>query len=62
MSGVKAANEMCTCVFDGDMPLLRRLVAAGIPIDASDYVSGHMSETVKHTKCLKKMFLAHTQK
>ena len=28
---------LCTCVFDGNMPLVKRYVAAGVPIDAGDY-------------------------
>lgn len=28
---------MCTAVFDGDLPMLRRLVAAGVRPDAGDY-------------------------
>ena len=36
-SGVKAATVLCTCVFDGDMPLLKRYLAAGVSIDAGDY-------------------------
>ena len=38
-SGAKTANELCTCVFDGNMPLLRRFLEAGVPVDAGDYVS-----------------------
>ncbi len=31
------ASQLCTCVFEGDLPLLRRLVSAGAPADAGDY-------------------------
>jgi ankyrin repeat protein len=36
-SGVKAATVLCTCVFDGNMPLLKRYLAAGVSINAGDY-------------------------
>ena len=36
-SGVKAATVLCTCVFDGNMPLVKRYLAAGVSIDAGDY-------------------------
>ena len=31
------AAQLCTCVFDGNLPLLRRLITAGAPADAGDY-------------------------
>jgi ankyrin repeat protein len=34
---VAMAAQLCTCVFDGNMPLLRRLITAGAPADAGDY-------------------------
>ena len=34
---MQAATVLCTCVFDGNMPLVKRYVAAGVPIDAGDY-------------------------
>ncbi|KAK9903334.1 hypothetical protein WJX75_003130 [Coccomyxa subellipsoidea] len=34
---VAMASQLCTCVFEGDLPLLRRLVSAGAPADAGDY-------------------------
>ncbi|BDA49938.1 probable potassium channel AKT2 [Coccomyxa sp. Obi] len=34
---VAMASHLCTCVFEGDLPLLRRLIAAGAPADVGDY-------------------------
>ena len=34
---LQAATVLCTCVFDGNMPLVKRYLAAGVPIDAGDY-------------------------
>ena len=31
------AAQLCTCVFEGNMPLLRRLIRAGAAADAGDY-------------------------
>lgn len=31
------ASQLCTCVFEGNLPLLRRLIAAGAPADVGDY-------------------------
>ncbi len=31
------ASHLCTCVFEGDLPLLRRLITAGAPADVGDY-------------------------
>ena len=35
--GVEEAALLCTCVFDGDLRLLRRLLRAGAHVDAGDY-------------------------
>lgn len=35
--GVRVAARLCTAVFEGDLPLLRRLLEAGAPPDACDY-------------------------
>ena len=37
MAPVAAAAQLCTAVFDGDMPLLRRLLHAGANPNAADY-------------------------
>ncbi len=29
--------QLCTCVFEGNLPLLRRLIRAGAAADAGDY-------------------------
>ncbi|CAL8465533.1 g5069 [Coccomyxa elongata] len=34
---VAMASHLCTCVFEGDLPLLRRLITAGAPADVGDY-------------------------
>ena len=34
---VAMAAQLCSCVFEGNLPLLRRLVSAGAPPDAGDY-------------------------
>ncbi len=31
------AAQLCTCVFEGNLPLLRRLIRAGAAADAGDY-------------------------
>lgn len=36
-SQVEGAAELCTCVFEGNLPLLRRLITAGIHVDSADY-------------------------
>ncbi|PSC71927.1 potassium channel SKOR [Micractinium conductrix] len=36
-SSVEQAAVLCTAVFDGDLPLLRRLLLAGVAVDAGDY-------------------------
>ena len=36
-TGVEEAALLCTCVFDGELGLLRRLLHAGANVDASDY-------------------------
>jgi hypothetical protein len=36
-SSVEQAAVLCTAVFDGDLPLLRRLIAAGVAVDSGDY-------------------------
>lgn len=33
----QAATVLCTCVFEGNMPLLKRYLVAGVPIDEGDY-------------------------
>lgn len=37
MSRMDTASLLCKLVFDGDLPLLRRMIRAGIAIDAGDY-------------------------
>ena len=37
MGGLDAASQLCTLVFTCDLPLLRRYILAGVPIDAGDY-------------------------
>jgi hypothetical protein len=37
MPPVMTAAQLCTAVFDGDMPLLRRLLHAGANANAGDY-------------------------
>ena len=37
MNGLDAASQLCTLVFTCDLPLLRRYILAGVPIDAGDY-------------------------
>lgn len=37
MPPVMTAAHLCTAVFDGDMPLLRRLLHAGANANAGDY-------------------------
>jgi len=37
MSQVASAAHLCTAVFEGDVPLLRRLLRAGMDPDAGDY-------------------------
>jgi hypothetical protein len=37
MSPVMTASQLCTAVFDGDMPLLRRLLHAGASPNVGDY-------------------------
>jgi hypothetical protein len=37
MSPIVTASQLCTAVYDGDMPLLRRLLRAGANPDAGDY-------------------------
>lgn len=37
MTPVMTASALCTAVFDGDMPLLRRLLHAGANPNAGDY-------------------------
>ena len=37
MDGIQVASQMCTCVFEGDLVQLRRLLRAGAPPDACDY-------------------------
>lgn len=34
---VAMASQLCTAVFEGDLPLLRRLIRAGAAADAGDY-------------------------
>lgn len=36
-SEVECASELCTCVSEGNLPLLRRLVSAGVPVNSADY-------------------------
>lgn len=36
-SSVEQAAVLCTAVFDGNLPLLRRLLTAGVSVDAGDY-------------------------
>lgn len=35
--GVEDASLLCTCVYEGNMPKLRRLLRAGLPVNAFDY-------------------------
>jgi hypothetical protein len=37
MGTVEDAARMCSCVFESNLPLLRRLIRAGAPVDAGDY-------------------------
>ena len=37
MNGLDAASQLCTLVFTCDLPLLRRFITAGVPVDAGDY-------------------------
>lgn len=37
---LEAASMLCNAVYECNAPLLRRLIAAGAPVDAGDYVSG----------------------
>ncbi len=34
---MRIASQLCTAVFEGDLPLLRRLLRAGAPPDKSNY-------------------------
>jgi ankyrin repeat protein len=34
---VMASAHLCTAVFDGDLLLLKRLLLAGVDVDAADY-------------------------
>lgn len=34
---IAMAAQLCTCVFEGNLPLLRRLIRAGAAADAGDY-------------------------
>lgn len=34
---MEAASLLCTCVYSGDLPLLRRLLRAGVDPDCGDY-------------------------
>ncbi len=34
---MECAAHLCTAVFEGDVPLLRRLLSAGVSPDAGDY-------------------------
>lgn len=34
---MNAAAQLCTCVYDGNLPLLRRYLDAGAPANAGDY-------------------------
>ena len=36
-SSVEQAAVLCTAVFDGNLPLLRRLIQSGVHVDAGDY-------------------------
>ena len=36
-SGVEEAALLCTCVFDGELGMLRRLLRAGAHVDTGDY-------------------------
>ena len=36
-SSVEQAAVLCTAVFDGDLPLLRRLILSGVAVDSGDY-------------------------
>jgi hypothetical protein len=37
MDRLEAASQLCTLVFTCDLPLLRRYILAGVPVDAGDY-------------------------
>ena len=37
MDRLDAASQLCTLVFTCDLPLLRRFITAGVPVDAGDY-------------------------
>lgn len=37
MSSITMSAHLCTCVFEGDLTLLRRLLRAGADPDAADY-------------------------
>ena len=36
-SSVEQAAVLCTAVFDGDLPLLRRLILSGVAVNSGDY-------------------------
>ena len=37
LTPVEAATRLCSCVFDGDLSLLKRYLMAGIDVNAGDY-------------------------
>ena len=39
MSSAEAATQLCTCVFDCNVPLLRRYMKAGILVNAGNFDS-----------------------
>ncbi len=39
MVALEAASLLCKTVYECNAPLLRRLLTAGAPVDAGDYVS-----------------------
>ena len=42
LSTVATASELCTCVFECNLPLMRRFLAAGARADAGDYDKVHL--------------------
>lgn len=45
-SSVEQAAVLCTAVFDGDLPLLRRLIAAGVAVNSGDYGEGWLGKGI----------------
>lgn len=42
MKRIDAAAELCTLVFTGNLPLLKRYMAAGIEVQPGDFCGAHL--------------------